>query len=153
MLVFARVLTRGFAGRWAGRERVLRACSGVLSASPAKQWEKEFGYKYTQEDVQRTLDKGPRNGDGQPVDHRNGRPLRLVQGENDRGWVMRYDRDAGTWLPENRGLNEGGMPARGEPNSYGYDENGDLLPYANERPQYTKEQIEEVWTNSRNGQL
>ena len=153
MLVLESFLTRGFAGRWAGRERVLRACSGVLSASPAKQWEKEFGYKYTQEDVQRTLDNGPRNGDGQPVDHRNGRPLRLVQGENDRGWVMRYDRESGTWLPENRGLNEGGMPARGEPNSYGYDENGDLLPYANERPQYTKEQIEEVWTNSRNDQL
>lgn len=125
----------------------------VRETIPAKQWEKESGYKYTQEDVQRTLDNGPRNGDGQPVDHRNGRPLRLVQGENDRGWVMRYDRDAGTWLPENRGLNEGGMPARGEPNSYGYDENGDLLPYANERPQYTKEQIEEVWTNSRNDQL
>lgn len=125
----------------------------VRETIPAKQWEKESGYKYTQEDVQRTLDNGPRNGDGQPVDHRNGRPLRLVQGENDRGWVMRYDREAGTWLPENRGLNEGGMPARGEPNSYGYDENGDLLPYANERPQYTKEQIEEVWTNSRNDQL
>jgi len=125
----------------------------VRETIPAKQWEKESGYKYTQEDVQRTLDNGPRNGDGQPVDHRNGRPLRLVQGENDRGWVMRYDRESGTWLPENRGLNEGGMPARGEPNSYGYDKNGDLLPYANERPQYTKEQIEEVWTNSRNDQL
>ena len=125
----------------------------VRETIPAKQWEKESGYKYTQEDVQRTLDNGPRNGDGQPVDHRNGRPLLLVQGENDRGWVMRYDREAGTWLPENRGLNEGGMPARGEPNSYGYDENGDLLPYANERPQYTREQIEEVWTNSRNDQL
>ena len=125
----------------------------VRETIPAKQWEKESGYKYTQEDVQRTLDNGPRNGDGQPVDHRNGRPLRLLQGENDRGWVMRYDRESGTWLPENRGLNEGGMPARGEPNSYGYDENGDLLPYANERPQYTKEQIEEVWTNSRNDQL
>ena len=125
----------------------------VRETIPAKQWEKESGYKYTQEDVQRTLDNGPRNGDGQPVDHRNGRPLRLVQGDSDRGWVMRYDREAGTWLPENRGLNEGGMPARGEPNSYGYDENGDLLPYANERPQYTKEQIEKVWTNSRNDQL
>ena len=125
----------------------------VRETIPAKQWEKESGYKYTQEDVQRTLDNGPRNGDGQTVDHRNGRPLRLLQGENDRGWVMRYDRESGTWLPENRGLNEGGMPARGEPNSYGYDENGDLLPYANERPQYTKEQIEEVWTNSRNDQL
>ena len=125
----------------------------VRETIPAKQWEKESGYKYTQEDVQRTLDNGPRNGDGQPVDHRNGRPLRLVQGDSDRGWVMRYDREAGTWLPENRGLNEGGMPARGEPNSYGYDENGDLLPYANERPQYTKEQIEKVWTNSRNEQL
>ena len=45
------------------------------------------------------------------------------------------------------------MPARGESNSYGYDKNGDLLLYANERPQYTKEQIEEVWTNSRNEQL
>lgn len=120
----------------------------------AKEWEKRSGYRYTQEDVQRALDEGPRNGDGQPVDHRNGRPLQLTQGAGEnRGWVMRYDPESGTWLPENRGLNEGGLPAKGEPNSYGYDGNGDLLPYANERPKYTEKQIEDVWTKSRNDQL
>ncbi|WP_314820334.1 GH-E family nuclease [Arachnia propionica] len=120
----------------------------------AKEWEKRSGYRYTQEDVQRALDEGPRNGDGQPVDHRNGRPLQLTQGAGEnRGWVMRYDPESGTWLPENRGLNEGGLPAKGEPNSYGYDGNGDLLPYANERPKYTEKQIEDVWTKSRNDQI
>lgn len=120
----------------------------------AKEWEKRSGYRYTQEDVQRALDEGPRNGDGQPVDHRNGRPLQLTQGAGEnRGWVMRYDPESGTWLPENRGLNESGLPAKGEPNSYGYDGNGDLLPYANERPKYTEKQIEDVWTKSRNDQL
>ena len=120
----------------------------------AKEWEKRSGYRYTQEDVQRALDEGPRNGDGQPVDHRNGRPLQLTQGAGEnRGWVVRYDPESGTWLPENRGLNEGGLPAKGEPNSYGYDGNGDLLPYANERPKYTEKQIEDVWTKSRNDQI
>ena|GEM_PF-1454581 len=47
----------------------------------------------------------------------------------------------------------GKMPEKGEPNSYGYDANGDLLPYANHRPDYAPGQVEEVWTNSRNQQI
>ncbi len=43
----------------------------------------------------------------------------------------------------------GGLPPTGVPNSYGYDENGIRLPYANHRPDYTEEQIIEVWNNSK----
>ena len=42
---------------------------------------------------------------------------------------MRYDEKTGSWLPENRSLDETGMPAKGTANSYGYDSNGDLLQY------------------------
>ena len=66
---------------------------------------------------------------------------------------MRYDEKTGSWLPENRSLDETGMPAKGTANSYGYDSNGDLLPYANERPKYSKRQIEKVWRLSRAEQL
>ena len=51
---------------------------------------------------------------------------------------MRYDEKTGSWLPENRSFDETGMPAKGTANSYGYDSNGDLLPYANERPKYSR---------------
>ena len=66
---------------------------------------------------------------------------------------MRYDEKTGSRLPENRSLDETGMPAKGTANSYGYDSNGDLLPYANERPKYAKNQIEKVWRLSRAEQL
>ena len=57
---------------------------------------------------------------------------------------MRYDEKTGSWLPENRSLDETGMPAKGTANSYSYDSNGNLLPYANERPKYAKRQIEKI---------
>lgn len=41
------------------------------------------------------------------------------------------------------------MAAKGEPNTYGYDANGDLLPYANHRPSYSPNQVEDVWKRSR----
>lgn len=57
------------------------------------------------------------------------------------GWgsIVGYDGDegAGEWVAENPGSGRtapGDLPARGEPNSYGYDGNGDRLPYANHRP-------------------
>ncbi|MDR1710492.1 MAG: HNH/ENDO VII family nuclease [Propionibacteriaceae bacterium] len=36
-------------------------------------------------------------------------------------------------------------PAKGTPNSYGYDEFGNRLPYANNRPSYAPGQVDEVW--------
>lgn len=103
------------------------------------------GHDYTTKDVQHTLDEAPQNEWGQPVDHRNGKPLLLENINGDRGWIMRWDTEANTWIAENRGLYEHGLPAKGEPGSYGYDANGDLLPYANHRPPYAKGQVEEVW--------
>lgn len=109
--------------------------------------------RYSVQDVQRTLDNAPQNEFGQPVDHRNGRPLLLENSAGDRGWIMRWDPEAEAWIAENRGLNEYGMPLRGEPGSYGYDKNGNLLPYANHRPAYADGQVEEVWTASRDAQI
>jgi len=108
---------------------------------------------YTQQDVDDAFAKAPRNEHDQPVDHRNGRPLELTNSSGNRAWVMQYDPEAASWVAENRALEPEGLPATGEPNSYGYDENGDRLPYANHRPSYTKEQIKEVWDLSRNEQI
>ena len=55
----------------------------------------------------------------------------------------------GEWVAENRSLAGHGMDAKGIPNSYGYDANGDLLPYANHRPSYRPGQVEDVRTLSR----
>lgn len=41
----------------------------------------------------------------------------------------------------------GKYPPTGRPNSYGYDENGNLLPYADGRPGYGNGQVDEVWDN------
>lgn len=108
---------------------------------------------YTPNDVQRALDEAPRNEAGNPVDHRNGRELVLENAAGDRGWVMRFDQESGSWVAENRGLNETGLPPKGEPGSYGYDADGNRLPYANSRPDYAPNQVQEVWDNSRNDQL
>ena len=114
---------------------------------------KDSPNKYTQADVQRTLDEAPRNAQGQPVDHRNGRPLRLTDAKGNRGWYMKYDPETKSWVAENAGLHDTNLPAKGEPGSFGYDQNGDLLPYANHRPDYGPTQVEDVWTNSRKDQL
>lgn len=108
---------------------------------------------YTQQDVDDAFAKAPRNEHDQPVDHRNGRPLELTNSAGKRAWVMQYDPEAASWVAENRALDPEGLPATGEPNSYGYDENGDRLPYANHRPSYTNKQIKDVWDLSRNEQI
>lgn len=108
---------------------------------------------YTQQDVDDALAKAPRNEHDQPVDHRNGRPLELTNSSGNRAWVMRYDPEADSWVAENRALDPEGLPAKGEPNSYGYDENGNRLPYANHRPSHTNEQIKETWDLSREEQI
>ncbi|MFT4263111.1 MAG: HNH/ENDO VII family nuclease [Nocardioides sp.] len=41
-----------------------------------------------------------------------------------------------------------GLPARGTPNTRGYDAEGNLMPYANNRPSYSKTQVEDVWRQS-----
>ena len=108
---------------------------------------------YTQQDVDDAFAKAPRNEHDQPVDHRNGRPLELTNSSGNRAWVMQYDPEAASWVAENRALEPEGLPATGEPNSYGYDENGDRLPYANHRPSYTNKQIKDVWDLSRKEQI
>ena len=108
---------------------------------------------YTQQDVDDALAKAPRNEHDQPVDHRNGRPLELTNSSGNRAWVMRYDPEADSWVAENRALDPEGLPAKGEPNSYGYDENGNRLPYANHRPSHTNEQIKKTWDLSRKEQI
>lgn len=90
---------------------------------------------------------------GDPVDHRNGRPLLLENSAGDRGWEMRYDPESGAWVAENRGSGLSDMPLKGEPGSFGYDEHGDLMPYADHRPPYEAGQVEQVWEDSRNQQL
>lgn len=45
----------------------------------------------------------------------------------------------------------GKLPEKGKPNSYGYDSKGNRLPYANSRPSYGKDQVDEVWENAKNG--
>ncbi|MEO8527729.1 MAG: GH-E family nuclease [Pseudolysinimonas sp.] len=47
----------------------------------------------------------------------------------------------------------GHLAEHGEPNSYGYDANGDRLPYANHRPDYAPEQVERVWRAARENQI
>ncbi|MBP2407350.1 hypothetical protein [Brachybacterium fresconis] len=65
---------------------------------------KGSGHRYNPADVQQALDEAPQNKWGDPVDHRNGRPLLLENVNGDRGWVMRRDPDSGVWVAENRGL-------------------------------------------------
>lgn len=43
----------------------------------------------------------------------------------------------------------GKLPDTGKPNSYGYDNKGNRLPYANSRPSYGKGQVDEVWENAK----
>ena len=117
----------------------------VRETVPAKDAEA----RYTPDDVQQALDDAPQNEWGDPVDHRNGRPLQLENVNGDRGWEMRWDPDSHGWVAENRGLGEHGLPAKGEPDSFGYDANGDRMPYANHRPDYAEGQVTEVWDQSR----
>jgi hypothetical protein len=47
----------------------------------------------------------------------------------------------------------GHLPPHGDPGSFGYDANGDRLPYANSRPDFAPGQVESVWDLSRDEQL
>ncbi|BDD84704.1 hypothetical protein TPB0596_44670 [Tsukamurella pulmonis] len=76
--------------------------------------------------------------------HRTGEPLVLTDAAGNRGWVMRQDAD-GVWRAENKALHPDGMPKKGTPNSYGYDANGDLRKYAENRPNHKPEDIKTVW--------
>lgn len=107
---------------------------------------KDAPRRYTPDDVERALDEAPKNEAGIPLDHRNGRPLVLEDSAGNRGWEMRFDAESGKFVAENRSLSGSGFEAKGEPGSYGYDANGDRLPYANHRPGYTDAQLKETWS-------
>lgn len=47
----------------------------------------------------------------------------------------------------------GHLPPTGEPGTFGYDADGNRMPYANSRPPYAVGQEESVWNNSREAQL
>lgn len=104
------------------------------------------------------LRNAPVDENGRPVDHRNGEPLRADNADGSRGWHMKWDPEAHQWVAENPGNAQPGpgqLPATGEPNSFGYDANGDRLPYANNRPEYGPDQVREVWeaAQDRNGRV
>ena len=107
---------------------------------------------YTPGDVEEAFRSAPRDAQGRALDWRTGEPLR-ADGPDGRGWYMRWDPDNGRWVAENPGAGHewpsAGLPATGKPNSYGYDEFGHRLPYANDRPKHTDEQIREVWNRAK----
>ncbi|WP_462216164.1 WXG100 family type VII secretion target [Mycobacteroides abscessus] len=47
----------------------------------------------------------------------------------------------------------GHLPSIGEPGSFGYDADGNRLPYANGRPAYGPDQVPDVWNLSRDEQI
>ncbi|MBO3095620.1 hypothetical protein [Cellulomonas dongxiuzhuiae] len=103
---------------------------------------------YTPDDVRDALDRAPRNADGQPVDHRTGEPLLATRADGTRGWHMVWDPENNLWVAERPGTGHpapGSMPETGTPNSFGYDEHGQLMTYANSRPSYAPGQVEAVW--------
>ena len=112
----------------------------------AKEARAEHGKTYTPEDVQQALDEAPVNSHGDPVDPRTGAPLLLERSDGARGWEMRWDPENERWVAQNHGNGEvSGLPPRGEPNSFGYDANGNRMPYANHRPSYGETQVQDVW--------
>ena len=109
---------------------------------------KDAPRRYTQDDVQDALDNAPVDANGRPVDPRTGEPLVLQRSDGQRGWEMRWDPDRGEWVAQNFGSGHpDGMPAHGDSGGFGYDANGDLMPYANHRPSYAPGQVERVWAN------
>lgn len=102
----------------------------------------------TGDDPRAAYERAPVDEAGRPVDHRTGEPLRPDGPNGERRWHLKWDPDGNAWVAENPGPGKtapGDLPARGEPNSYGYDANGDRLPYANHRPEYGPDQVREVW--------
>lgn len=74
-------------------------------------------------------------------------PLLLERSNGTRGWEMRWDPQGEQWAAQNRGssLDTGGLPARGEPGSFGYDELGNRKPCANQRPRLPTRLVQAVW--------
>lgn len=102
----------------------------------------------SESDVEQALRDAPVDEQGRPVDHRNGEPLRPDTADGSRGWHMKWDAEGQQWVAENPGNAQPGanqLAPTGEPNSFGYDANGDRLPYANHRPDYAPDQVESVW--------
>ncbi|MCL2849286.1 MAG: GH-E family nuclease [Micrococcales bacterium] len=102
---------------------------------------------YTAADVQQAFREAPVDAHGRPVDHRTGEPLREANAAGDRGWHMTWDPQEQRWVAERPGSGYPGegMPERGAPGSYGYDDQGDLLRWANDRPPYAPGQVDGVW--------
>jgi hypothetical protein len=102
----------------------------------------------TPADVEAARQNAPVDEQGRPVDHRTGEPLRLNDADGNRGWHMKWDPEVNQWVAENPGSglpNAGDMPPTGDPNSFGYDADGNRMPYANSRPSYADGQEVEVW--------
>lgn len=99
-------------------------------------------------DVERARDGAPVDSQGRPVDHRNGVPLLPDRPDGSRAWHLKWDPEARDWVAENPGTGTarpGQLPLTGEPGSYGYDADGQRLPYANHRPDYSPSQEVDVW--------
>lgn len=47
----------------------------------------------------------------------------------------------------------GHLPETGDPGSFGYDADGNRMPYANDRPHYGSGQVVDVWNQSREAQI
>lgn len=107
---------------------------------------KEAPSHYTPHDVQKALDDAPVNEHGEPVDPRTGEPLLLHRSDGMRGWEMRWDPDHNEWVAQNHGTGyASGLPAHGDPGSFGYDAQGERMPYVNSRPPYAPGQVDAVW--------
>lgn len=48
-----------------------------------------------------------------------------------------------------KAVRTGHLPEHGTPNTFGYDAAGDRLPYANSRPSYGDDQVEQVWNRAK----
>lgn len=82
------------------------------------------------------------------VDHRTREPLRPDGPNGERRWHMTWDPEAREWVAENPGhghTKPGDLPATGTPNSFGYDGDGNLMQYANERPSIPDSVVRAVW--------
>ena len=115
----------------------------------------ELGRNPTAAERQQALDNAPwieKDGKRVPVDHRTGRPLVLENAGGSSGWYAKPDADGQNWYAENPSKNPTQFEPTGEPGSYGYDMDGNLLKYAEYRPKHTLEQIIEVWNRARRRQ-
>ena len=115
----------------------------------------ELGRNPTPAERQQALDNAPwieKDGKRVPVDHRTGLPLVLENAGGSSGWHAKPDADGQNWYAENPSKNPTQFEPTGEPGSYGYDMDGNLLKYAKSRPKHTLEQIIEVWNRARTKQ-